>query len=104
MEKSKKKPDPARTGLEGRIAYILMKAGVAGPEIDECIDWAFGPRAWYVPIYPDWIDRWHKLHPKAFRVKRGESFVEWIFVVGFMFAMEKKKSQFGKGDPNAKVR
>ena len=79
--------------LEGQITFILHKAGVTGPEIDECITWAFGPGAWYVPIYPDWIDRWHKLHPRAFRVKRKDNFVEFIYVVGFMFCMEREKAK-----------
>lgn len=70
--------------IEGQIALILMKAGVTGPDIDACLDWAFGPNALYVPIYPDWIDRWRKLHPEH-PVKRQESFVEWIFVVGFLY-------------------
>lgn len=82
--------------VEARIAYILMKSGVVGPEIDQCIEWAFGPNAWYVPIWPDWIDRWHKLHPRAFRVKGKDSFVEWLFVVGFMFCMEKEKAKLKK--------
>lgn len=92
----KGKPDPdkhLRGPLEARIAYILMKAGVTGPEIDQCIEWAFGPQAWYIPIWPDWIDRWHKLHPKAFRVARKDSFVEFIYVVGFMFCVERNKAQ-----------
>lgn len=80
-----------RGAVEGRIAFILMKAGVTGPDIDNCILWAFGPDAWYVPIYPDWIDRWHKLHPQAFKIKRSDNFVELIYVIGFLYCVEKKR-------------
>lgn len=80
--------------LESRIVFILMKAGVTGPEIDECIWWAFGPHAWYEPIYPNWVDQWRKLHPE-YSVKANESFVEWIFVVGYLFTQWKKvKEQY----------
>lgn len=75
--------------LEARVCYILMKAGVIGPDIDACVLWAFGPEAWYVPIWPDWAARWHKLHPKQFRVKPNESFVEFLYVVGFLFRVKK---------------
>ena len=70
--------------MESRVCFILMKAGVTGPEIDECMAWAFGPNAWYVPIYPDWYYRWHKLHPE-FPAKKNMSFVEWMFVIGTLF-------------------
>lgn len=90
--------------LEARIALILMKAGVTGPEIDECLEWAFGPSPLYVPIYPDWVDRWRKLHPE-FPVKSNESFVEWIYVVGFLFCRWKQikiddERKMGKFNPN----
>ena len=79
----------ADSKLEARIAFILMKAGVPGPEIDECLLWALGPRALYRPIYPDWIDQWRKLHPE-YTVKDDGSFVEWIAVVGFLFVQWKR--------------
>ena len=79
----------AQDKLEARIAFILMKAGVSGPEIDECMLWAFGPGAWYRPIYPDWVDQWRKLHPE-FTIKRDDKFVEWIFVVGHLFTQWKR--------------
>jgi len=90
----------AESATEARVAYILMKAGVTGPEIDECIAWAFGPGAWYIPIFPDWIERWKKLHPQ-FSVKRTDSFVEWMYTVGFLFVQWKhyqaKKGVKGNG-------
>ena len=87
------KPDPKKSRLESQIALILMKAGVTGPEIDECIAWAFGPGAWYAPVFPDWVDRWHKLHPHAFRIKQSDSFVEVLFTIGFFFISEKRKAE-----------
>ena len=91
----------ADSKLEARIAFILMKSGVTGPEIDACLDWAFGPGALYVPIYPDWVDRWRKLHPQ-FSVKRTDSFVEFMFSVGFLYVQwkmiqAKKQGQIGRG-------
>lgn len=89
-----KKPDPEeRSKLEVQITFILMKAGVTGPEIDECIAWAFGPGAWEVPVYPDWVDRWHKIHPRAFRIQRKDNFIEVLYTIGFFFCMEKKKAE-----------
>lgn len=78
--------------IEARLAYILMKAGVTAPEIDACLLWAFGPDALYVPIYPDWVNRWHKLHPKAFKIKRNDNFVQVLYVIGFMYCVEKQKA------------
>ena len=93
-----------RGQVEARIAYILMKAGVTAAEIDPCIKWAFGKDAWYVPIWPDWVNRWHKLHPQAFRVKHNDNFVEWIYVIGFLFCVEKEKAKLkAKGGSNAKI-
>ncbi len=91
----------ADSKLEARIAFILMKAGVTGPEIDACLDWAFGPGSLYVPIYPDWVDRWRKLHPQ-FSVKANGSFVEWMFSIGFLYVQwnliqAKKRGQIGRG-------
>ena len=88
--KGKKDKDPERSRLEEQISFILMKAGVDGPDIDECMGWAFGKDAWYVPPSPDWIDRWNKLHPQAFRAKRKDNFVEFMYVVGFFYCSEKK--------------
>lgn len=82
--------------VEGRIAYILMKAGVPEPEIDECLRWAFGEGALYVPIFPDWIERWNKLHPREFRARGKDNFVEFVYVVGFLFCANKLK---GGGKP-----
>ena len=79
------KDNRPRENMEEQIVFILHKAGVDGPEIDECILWAFGPNAWYVPISPDWIDRWNKLHPRACQVKKEDKFREWIAVVGKIF-------------------
>ena len=79
----------ADSKLESRIAYILMKSGVTGPEIDECLMWAFGPGALYVTPYPDWINQWRKLHPE-FTVKKSDSFVEWMYVVGVLFVSWKR--------------
>lgn len=84
------KPDKSK--IEKAIALALMKAGVSGPEIDDCIEWAFGKGAWYVPISPDWIDRWNKLHPLAFRLKRTDNFVQALMVIGH-FYMQQKKSR-----------
>jgi hypothetical protein len=86
------KPDMGK-GLEGRIAFILMKAGVTMPEIDECIEWAFGKDAWYVPVSPDWTNRWNKLHPKQFRARKKDKFVEFIYVIGTLFLMQKYKPE-----------
>ena len=71
--------------LQAQIAFCFMKMGVLDTEIDECIAWAFGPKAWYVPIYPDWVDRWRKLHPE-YSVDEKSSFVEWMTVVGYLFS------------------
>ena len=76
-------------GLYGRICFILMKAGVTDPEINECLNWGFGPGVLFLPIYPDWMDRWMKLHPE-YPVSRRDKFVEWIFVVGYLFVQWKK--------------
>jgi hypothetical protein len=86
--KNKDRPDKDK-GLEGRIAFILMKAGVTEPDIDACIEWAFGKDAWYAPICPDWINRWNKLHPKMFRARRKDSFVKLMYVIGAAFAQER---------------
>jgi len=74
----------AESRIEGQIALILMKADVTGPEIDECLNWAFGPGILYRPIYPDWLDQWRKLHPE-YPVRKDYSFVKWIYVVGWLF-------------------
>lgn len=91
----KGKIEPAKTKIEEKIALILMKAGVIGPDIDDCLVWAFGPNALYVPIYPDWIDRWRKLHPQH-PVKKSDSFVEWMYVVGFLYVAYQKKKMSEK--------
>lgn len=82
---------PANTSkLEKQICFILMKAGVTGPEIDECMEWGFGKDPWTRPPYPDWIEAWKILHPQ-FPVKKKNSFVEWIAVVGFLFCEQKHR-------------
>lgn len=88
----------AESKIEAQIAFIWMKYGVDGPEIDECAEWAFGKGAWYIPIYPDWINRWELLHPE-FTVKKSDSFVEWMAVVGFLFAKYKEHTRL-KITPN----
>ena len=87
MSKDKKHVPPSK--MEATICFILMKAGVTGPEIDECLTWAFGPNPLYVPIWPDWVDRWRKLHPE-YPVKDSNSFAEWMLVVGFLFTKYKE--------------
>ena len=82
----------AQDKLEARIVFILMKAGVTGPEIDECMQWAFGPDPWHLAPYPGMFDRWHKLHPE-FPAKKSMSAVEWFFVVGTLFLTWKKHKQ-----------
>lgn len=78
------------TKLEGQICLILFKAGVTEPEVDECMDWAFGKNAWYAAP-ADWVDPWNKLHPQH-AVKPKDSFVEFMFVVGFLWvAYERMK-------------
>ena len=89
---SKKENYKAASRLEAQVVLILMKAGVIGPDIDACMTWAFGPNIWYLPPYPDWLDRWRKLHPE-YPVKKNESFVKWIFVVGWLFVQWKKHQQ-----------
>lgn len=91
-EKSK---NPEGNKLEGVLIAILTKAGVPSGEVLECLDWAFGPNALYVPIYPDWIDRWHKLHPKSFHIHRKEKFLEMMYVIGFHYCVEKKRREIG---------
>jgi hypothetical protein len=87
-----KEPD---SKLERSIIMILMKAGVSDPEIDECIEWAFGPEAWYLPVKAsnlvddDWLQRWNKLHPGYFKVQPKDKFVEFMFVVGKCFIDQK---------------
>lgn len=90
---SKNKQDIIDKQIEARVSFILMKAGVTGPEIDQCIEWAFGKDAWYWPIYPDWVDRWNKLHSKVCTVKRNDSVVEWLFVVGTAFCIERDRTK-----------
>lgn len=88
-------PQPTGSGdpkLEQQIGFILMKAGVTGPEIEQCLEWAFGSEFWYVNICPDWLDRWNKLHPKKFKVKRNDSFVEFLYVVGKAFCAARDKA------------
>uniref|UniRef100_A0A6M3IY61 Uncharacterized protein n=1 Tax=viral metagenome TaxID=1070528 RepID=A0A6M3IY61_9ZZZZ len=81
----------AQLSLESKIAFILMKAGVPPDWIDDCVLWAFGPDAWYDPIYPGWVDRWHTLHPRAFKINaKKDKFVEWIFVVGHLYLQYRK--------------
>ena len=70
----------AQNKLEGQIALILMKAGVTGPEIDHCLEWAFGPGALYFAP-AEWPDKWNKLHPQH-PAKKNEKFVEFIFTMG----------------------
>lgn len=84
------KSNPADSKLEAQISLILMKAGVTGPEIDECIMWAFGKDAWYVPPC-EWVGRWNKLHPTDFKVKKSDRVVEFVFVVGKFFVAQKYK-------------
>jgi hypothetical protein len=76
---------------QDQVMFILMKAGVTGPEIDDCMDWAFGKDAWHVPIYPDWTNRWNKLHRKLFYATPRDKFLEFIYVVGWFYLQEKKK-------------
>jgi hypothetical protein len=78
-----------KSKVEGQIVFILMKSGVTGPEIDECLLWAFGPDSLYVPIFPDWIDRWNKLHPDKFHATAKDNFVEFVFVVGTLYVFHK---------------
>jgi len=78
-----------RSKLEGQITFILMKAGVTGPEIDECIEWAFGKGAWYRSPWPEWVKYWNKHHGRLFEGKRRDNFVEFMYVVGFFFAKKK---------------
>ncbi|MCB1712232.1 MAG: hypothetical protein KDH96_07090 [Candidatus Riesia sp.] len=70
--------------MEERIAFILMKTGIEPQEVDPCVYWAFGKGAWTATIYPDWYQRWHKLHPE-YPVKKSDSFVKWIFAVGVAY-------------------
>jgi hypothetical protein len=91
--------------LENSIITILLKVGVEPGMVDYCITWAFGPGALDVPIYPDWIRRWHKLHPTAPRIHRKDSFVNVVAAAGvyFLIARGKEgvegngKSRFGRG-------
>lgn len=85
---------PKFKNLEERISFILMKAGVTGPEIDECMYWAFGNDAWYIPIRDpgggdDWISRWKILHPDHFEINKKDQFVEVVYVVGKAFLKHK---------------
>ena len=83
----------ASNKLQRSIYTILMKSGVTSPEIDECIYWAFGKGAWVLSPYPDWMNRWNKLHPQV-KVKGKDSFVEFMYVVGTLFLLDKQKKQF----------
>lgn len=84
-----------KTRLEQQINFILMRAGVTGPEIDQCIHWAFGPNAWYIPVMPEWIERWNKLHGRLMHVKKSDSFVEFMYNVGYFFMQYKKDKAQG---------
>lgn len=87
-----KPSDSGDPKLEQQIKLILMKAGVTEPEIEQCLEWAFGPGFWYVNISPDWLDRWNKLHPKKFKVRPNDSFVEFMYVVGNSFCQARDKA------------
>lgn len=88
---SNKNQNPEGNKLEAVIARIVMSAGVPPDEIDRCLEWAFGKDPLLIPIYPGWVDRWHKLHPKAFRIERKDKFVELLYVVAFSYCVERKK-------------
>lgn len=83
------KRDPGYEKIYGKVRDVLMKYGVAPVEIEECMEWAFGRGAWYVPPYPDWMVRWRVLHP-GFTIKKTDKFYEWIAVVGHLFLEQKK--------------
>lgn len=87
--KDSKHPD---SRLYGQIAFILMRAGVIGADIDACLEWAFGKGCLYEPPC-NWPARWNKLHPRATQIKGKDSFVEIMMMVGFYYAMQKKKAE-----------
>ena len=74
------------------ICKILYKTGVLPAEIDECMHWAFGPKAWYIPPNPEWIDNWNKVHGKLMRIKHGDKLVEILICVGTLFCSQKDKT------------
>jgi hypothetical protein len=78
--------------LEASIRSILNKAGVAEQFIEPCMAWAFGADAWYIAPN-EWVGRWNRLHPKEFRAKPDDNFIEFVFVVGTLFLLAKKKAE-----------
>lgn len=93
--RAKMKQSKELTALERQIALILMKAGVTAPEIDQCIFWAFGEDAWFVPP-ADWANRWNMMHPGFFRIDSKDSFIEVIAVVGHAYM----NTKYGEENPN----
>jgi hypothetical protein len=89
--------------LELRINEILLRAGVAPDNIPHCLEWAFGPDPLSVPIYPDWVTRWSKLHPHAFKIHRKDSIVEVLYVIGHVYTMLLTKGEI-KNDSKDKAR
>jgi len=87
-------PEPkSHNKLYTVMCKCLYKGGVLPNEVDECILWAFGKGAWYVPPSPDWIDRWNKLHPKAFKMRRTDKLALTLQQVGFLFCAQKDARQ-----------
>ena len=80
------KPCKEGARMVGVITTVLGKAGVPVNMHNDCLAWAFGPDALYIaPAL--WPDRWNKLHPRSFRAKRNEKFVEFLYVVGFNYCV-----------------
>jgi hypothetical protein len=89
-------PNPGGRKLQETISRMVMSSGVAPDQVDACMEWAFGKDVWDVPIYPTWVDRWNKLHPKLFHAGRKDKFVEFMYVVGFSFCVAVQKGKIGK--------
>jgi hypothetical protein len=82
-----------KTKLETQIEFILSQAGAPAHEIKRCLIWAFGQNYMREPVYPNWVDNWHRLHPQAFHIGPRDKFVELIYVIGFYYEMQKRKGQ-----------
>lgn len=92
-----------KTKLYTVICKILYKAGVFPSEVDMCMAWAFGPRAWYIPPACDplhweenWIDNWNQVHGKIMRIKRHDKLVEILYNVGVLFVSQRDQEQIRK--------
>ena len=81
---------PLKTTLFSKVTHILLLSGVPLDSVNDCLYWAFGPNVMTDPVFPNWLENWRKLHPK-YVVERKDNFVEWVFVVGHLYCLDRLK-------------